>query len=229
MYSGEIYDASKETLGWDLPNYNDSSWKFCTQASAPGGVARVQSFPPIQVIEMILPMKITQPMQNTYVVDFGQNYSGWVKVHLQKASSQTKIELRYAELLFPNGTVNQINLGFANQTDIFIGSDKTNLQWYEPKFTYHGFRYVQISGLSYIPSLSDFQGKLVHSNVTMNGRLGFSDFILTSIAHNTWWSQKSNLYEKTTTFFCFHVFLKQFFFLLLDFLFQQIVLKEMKD
>ncbi|MBS7635106.1 family 78 glycoside hydrolase catalytic domain, partial [Candidatus Bathyarchaeota archaeon] len=106
IYDGEVYDARLEKNGWDLPGYDDSSWENAKVVEPPGGVMFSQAtFPPIRAVRTLQPVSISNPKPNLYVVDFGQNFTGWVRLTVSGPRG-IEIKIRYAELLNPDGTIN---------------------------------------------------------------------------------------------------------------------------
>ncbi len=192
IYNGEAYDARLEKIGWDKPGYEDANWNRARIADAPGGKLVSQaSFPPIKINKIIQPLKITSPKPNVYIYDFGQNFTGWVRLCVSGPKG-TKINLRYAELLDEEGMINVIPNGKAKATDTYIlkGEEK---EIYEPRFTYHGFRYVEITGFPGTPTLESIEGRVVHSAVEPIGGFICSNPLINHIHKNILWGQLSNL------------------------------------
>ena len=197
IYDGEVYDARLEKLGWDTLSYDDSDWESVRIADTPGGKLISQaSFPPIKVIKIIQPLKISLPKPDMYIYDFGQNFAGWVRLRVS-GSRGTKINLRYAELLDGEGTVNTAPNLQAKATDTYIlRGDGEEI--YEPRFTYHGFRYVEVSGFPSTPMLESIEGRVVHSAVEPIGCFVCSNSLINSIHKNVLWTQLSNLMSVPT-------------------------------
>ncbi len=190
--NGETYDARLEGSGWDAANYDDSDWDAATIADEPGGKLVSQaSFPPIKVTKIIQPIEITNPSPNVYVYDFGQNFTGWVKLCVSGPRG-TRINLRYTELLHEDGMVNVIPNRGAKATDIYILKGEGQ-EVYEPRFTYHGFRYVEVTGFSGTAMLESIEGRVVHSAVEPTGGFICSNSLINSIHKNVLWGQLSNL------------------------------------
>ncbi len=197
IYDGEVYDARLERLGWDTPSYDDSGWNAAKIADAPKGELISQtSLPPIKVAKTLQPQKITNPKPGVYVYDFGQNFAGWVRLRVS-GSGGTKIKLRYAELLDGEGTVNTAPNIKAKATDTYILKGEEQ-EVYEPRFTYHGFRYVEVTGFSSIPMLENVEGCVVHSAVEPVGAFICSNSLVNTIHKNVRWSQLSNLMSVPT-------------------------------
>lgn len=197
IYDGEIYDANFENEGWNSPGFDDRSWKNAAMAIKPKGKLKSSTIlPPIRLRNILKPKKITSPKRGIYVVDFGQNFSGWIKINL-KCKKDEKIIIKYAELIGKDGMVDMRNLRNAKATDIYIckGGKK---EIYEPRFTYHGFRYVQIEGLLNPPSMGDIEGLFINSSVEQIGSFICSNPLVNKIHKMALWSTLSNLYSIPT-------------------------------
>jgi len=192
IYNGETYDARLEKEGWDDPGYDDSTWENASVVEPPGGVLVSQAtFPPIRTVRTLTALNINNPKPGVYIYDFGQNFTGWVRLTVQGPRG-TKIKLRYAELLNPDGTINPLTNRGAKATDIYILKGK-GVEVYEPRFTYHGFRYVEVTGLPYTPGIDTLQGIVVHTDVKQKGAFLCSNPLINSIHKLVIWSQVSNL------------------------------------
>ncbi|SMD31412.1 alpha-L-rhamnosidase [Picrophilus oshimae] len=195
IYNGEIYDARLEQYGWDSPGFDDSKWAFCKYSNSKlGKLVSDALFPPIEIVGNIKPKSIIYIGENKYIVDFGQNFTGWVKIKLGYLNKGDKVKLRYAELLNNDNTLNTGPNRTAKNEDIYISKGRDN-EFYEPRFTYHGFRYVEISGDNLILNLDNIEGRIVHSNVEPVGSIVFDkeNDILNQIHKMVLWSQVSNL------------------------------------
>jgi len=192
IYDGEVYDARLEKDGWDLPGYDDSSWDNAKVMEPPGGTMFSQAtFPPIRVVKKLQPVSISNPKPNVYVVDFGQNFTGWVRLTVSGPRG-TEVKLRYAELLNPDGTINTAPNRSAKATDIYILKG-CGVEVYEPRFTYHGFRYVEVTGYPGVLSINDIEGRVVHTDVESIGGFSCSNQLINNIHKNVLWGQVSNL------------------------------------
>jgi len=168
VYQGESFDASRETKGWDRPGYHDSNWKPASPAEAPKGVLSAQMMPPIRVVDTIVPLNMTSPRPGVYLYDMGQNFSGWVQLRLRTRNRQA-VRLRHAELLYDDGTLNVENLRQARATDTYVPRADGEQEVWEPRFTYHGFRYVEVTGFPGTPGLDSIRGKVVHTDLRPAG------------------------------------------------------------
>jgi len=200
---GETYDARKEMPGWNTPSYNDSTWDAVAviELARMAGAkidTKVQSFPGVTVkkIMEIKPIKRTQPKKGMYVFDMGQNFAGWVRLKV-KGKAGTKVVLRFAEMLDPNGTIYTDNLRTARCTDTYILKGKGREVW-QPRFTYHGFRYVEVTGYPGEPGLGDITGIVVHSDTPQVGSFECSNPMVNQLYSNLTWGQRSNYIEVPT-------------------------------
>jgi alpha-L-rhamnosidase len=196
LYDGEIYDARMETPGWDMPGYDETGWVPVETGIFPKGTLSAQMIPPIQVMDTIVPMNITNPQKGVYVFDMGQNFSGWVELKVSGPRG-SEVRLRHAELLYENGMINQENLRSAKAEDIYILKGE-EAEIYQPRFTYHGFRYVELTGFPGVPNMETIRGKVVHSAVKQVGSFSCSEPILNRLQHLIIWSQKTNLHSIPT-------------------------------
>jgi alpha-L-rhamnosidase len=194
IYGGETYDANLEIPGWEDPGFDDSSWAFAEPASFEG-IVEGPRFPPLREEMEIEPVSLSEPVPGEYVFDLGQNIVGWARLMLQGAKGDT-IKLRFAELLHEDGTVAQENLRSAKATDIIICNGE-DLVW-EPKFTYHGFQYVQVSGLKQKPEITDLFGKVIHTSEPFIGKLETSNELINAINKNIIWGQRGNFFAVPT-------------------------------
>lgn len=192
IYDGEVYDARLEKDGWDSPGYDDSFWENAKIVEPLSGRLLSQAtFPPIRAVKVLQPVRILNPKPDMYVYDFGQNFTGWVRLTVSGPRG-TEIRLRYAELLNPDGTINVANLRGAKATDVYILKGE-GVEVYEPRFTYHGFRYVEVTGFPGIPNIFNIQGVVVHTDVEPIGGFSCSNQLINDIHRNILWGQLSNL------------------------------------
>ncbi len=196
IFDGETYDAQLETPGWDLPGFDDSSWSAAQEAKAPGGVLSAQMMPPIRVVDTIVPKSMTNPQSDVYVYDMGQNFTGWAKLRV-RGPRGTKVTLRFAELIYDNGMINRETIRRAKARDTYFLRGE-GLEVYEPRFTYHGFRYIELTGFPGTPGLDTLRGRLVHSAVEPTGSFAASTPILNQIQRIIRWGQRTNLHSVPT-------------------------------
>lgn len=189
LYFGAKYDARLEMPGWDQPGFNDKDWESAVEVT--GTRLKSQMMPPIRVVERTKPIKILNPQEGIFVFDFGQNFTGWVKLSATGPKG-SEIKLRHGELIFEDGFLNVSPNQSAEATEVYIMSGE-GLEAFEPKFTYHGFRYVEVSGFPGVPTLDVLEGCFVHTDVKKTGEFICSNPLINQIHQNILWGQLSNL------------------------------------
>jgi alpha-L-rhamnosidase len=196
VYNGETYDARLETPGWEMSGFEESGWTAATAYEGPKGVLSAQMMPPIQVVDTLVPLKMTSPQAGVYVFDLGQNFSGWAQLRV-RGSRGTAVKMRFAELIYDTGMINQENLRGARAEDVYILKGEGE-EVYEPRFTYHGFRYVEVVGYPGVPAVNSIRGRVGHTAVEPAGSFACSKPILNSLQRIIVWGQKSNLHSIPT-------------------------------
>jgi alpha-L-rhamnosidase len=206
LQQGCAYDARKEMPGWDLPGYDDSGWRQVSvglRLRDPAGPLTVQrtvveagNLEPARVIEDLPALVVTPQAQGSYLVDFGQNLVGWVRLKVRGKSGQ-KIVLRHGEMLNANGSLYTSNLRGAAAVDTYWlkGGE---LETLEPRFTFHGFRYVEVTGLDAAPGPDDFTAVVLHTPLERTGDFSCSDDDVNKLFRNILWGQKGNYVDVPT-------------------------------
>jgi len=189
LYFGERFDSRLEQDGWDEPGFDDSSWPNAEAVTGPSPISR--PLQPIRVTDRLTPRRMWSPAPEVHVFDFGQNFSGWVRLRAGGPRGR-QIRLRHAELLHPDGNLNVLTNQNAAAEDVFVlrGRDE---EVFEPRFTYHGFRYAEVRGFPGEPGPHNLEGCFVHSDVPRTGGFLCSHELLNRIHRNILWSQLSNL------------------------------------
>lgn len=218
IYLGEIYDARREVPGWDRAGFAAAGWRQPGLAAEPIGPLRAQAQPPIRVTATLPAVAVTEPEPGVYVFDLGQNFAGTVTLRTA-ASAGTVIRLRYGELLYPDGTLNPMTsvagqikgarpadadaaggLGtgrppaVADQADVYIARGE-GVEEYSPRFTFHGFRYVEVRGLPARPGAETIVGHRLGSDVPRVGSFDCSDERLNRIQTMCDWTFLSNIFS----------------------------------
>ena len=189
-YDGEVYDARREMPGWANPGFDDSDWRPVELVEGPRGVLASQPNEPIKVTQTLEPVALNEPKSGVWVFDMGQNMVGWVRLHV-RGKRGTRVRLRFAEVLNPDGTLNTANLRSAKATDVYILKGQGEEVW-EPRFTYHGFRYVELTGYPGEPDLSTIEGRVVHDALEKTGDFACSNPLLNQIYRNAVWGIRGN-------------------------------------
>ena len=190
-YDGEEYDARKEFTGWTKAGFNDKSWMQPELVEAPAGKLVAQMSEPMKVMQTIRPVSIKKTASGNYILDMGQNFSGWIQLQNIKGKKGDKVTLRFAESLQANGELFTANLRDAKVTNIYTLKG-TGIESWQPSFVYNGFRYVEISTFPGKPSLNQFEGKLVYDGIETTGSFQTSNDVINRVYKNAWWGIASN-------------------------------------
>lgn len=190
-FFGEVYDARMEMDGWSCNGFDDSGWQHAKLAGTPGGKLEYQLNSPIRQMDYVLSKSVTELSPGKYIVDFGQNMVGWVKSKFRYGLQGDSIRIRFAETLDKDGGLYTANLRGAKPEDIYIMRGFGEETW-EPTFTYHGFRYAEVSGLSYPPSPTEFLGVVIHDALDNTGTFETSDSTINQVYRNAYWGIRGN-------------------------------------
>jgi len=188
---GESYDARLETPGWTSAGYDDSSWQPGILPQPPSGALVSQMIPAAKVIETFKPVKILKPAEGVCVYDFGQNMSGWTRLRVQGPRG-AKVQLRYSPVIYDDGRIDTRPNGKATQTDTYTLKGAGLEEW-EPRFTLHGFRYVEVTGFPGEPSAENLEARFVRSDLDLAGDFACSNPLINQIHHNVLWTFLSSL------------------------------------
>ncbi|MEY4053672.1 MAG: hypothetical protein RL034_590, partial [Bacteroidota bacterium] len=188
-YDGEEYDATKALKGWANIGFNDSKWLTPELVDAPTGIVSAQPNEPMKVMQRVKPISIKK-LGDTYILDAGQNLAGWLQIKVHGKRGQ-QIKMRFAESLQPNGKLYVANLRDAKVTDVYTLSGEGIETWH-PQFVYHGFRYVEITGLGYTPTLQDFEIQVVYDDLKNTSTFSTSNEVINQVYKNAWWGIASN-------------------------------------
>lgn len=189
-YDGEDYDARKEMPGWDRPGFDDRAWQPARVVAAPGGILVAPEIEPIRVTETLRPVRMTEPRPGVFIFDLGQNLVGWCRLTTRGSAGAT-VQLRHAEGLKEDGTLYLDNIRSARVTDRYTLKGK-GTEVYEPRFTYHGFRFVEVTGFPGRPTLETIEGRVVHDDVASAGDWASSNALLDRILRNVRWGVRGN-------------------------------------
>ncbi|NSW90763.1 MAG: family 78 glycoside hydrolase catalytic domain [Firmicutes bacterium] len=196
IYHGEIYDARLEKEGWDTPDYYDGDWKEVVILDKPKQVLIAQEGPYVKKIEEIKPVNIIETPSGETVIDMGQNMVGWVRFKV-KGKAGDKVVLQHGEVLDKNGNFYIENLRSAKQRIEYVLKGNT-VETYEPHFTFQGFRYVKLVEYPGKPSIEDFKGIVIHSDMEQTGEFECSNELVNQLQHNILWGQKGNFLDVPT-------------------------------
>ena len=190
IYDGEIFDARHVQKGWDAAGFSDGTWHAVQVSQAPGIKIEWQSFQPIRVQKAVTATSIANPSPGTYVFDFGQNMAGVARLQA-KAPAATVVQLRFAEIVNSDGTIYVDNLRNAKATDIvtFAGD---GVEEFQPDFTFHGFRYVELTGLPTKPTVDTLKALVFHTDAPLTAELQTGSKLINQLWSNIIWGQRSN-------------------------------------
>jgi alpha-L-rhamnosidase len=196
MFEGETYDARKEMPGWAGPNFDDAQWAAVDTGTEINPL--IQAYPgvPVRVVQEMPTVKLTEPKPERYVFDLGQNFSGWARLKV-KGQAGDKVYMQFGEMLNPDGTVYTANLRSARAADNYILKGRGVEVW-EPHFTFHGFRYVELTGLRKKPRPGTITGIVIQSDSSMTSSFECSNPMLNQLYSNIIWGQRSNYLEVPT-------------------------------
>ena len=196
IYAGEIYDANLEVADWCKVGSDDNGWKPVKYPTIFPPKIVEQLVEPIKKMEVILAKRILFPSKNICVFDFGQNFAGWARLKIKGQKGQ-KITLRFSEEISQDNNIDPTSTGvFATkyvQTDQYICKGDGTEIW-EPHFTYHGFRFVEVSGLEKKPDIDLLTGVVVYSSMKKSGEFNCSDPQINKLHDLALWTIKSNVH-----------------------------------
>lgn len=194
IYDGEVYDARLEQAGWDRSGFSDASWQHANVIQPHSPAIFWQSFQPIRAHQALQPISIKNPKPGVYLYDFGQNLAGVPRVVMHGQKDET-VQIRYSELLHPDGTLYTENLRNAKATDRYTFAQSATIT-YEPSFTYHGFRYMEISGVHTAPA--NVHAIALYTDAPQSARFSTGDPIVNKLWNNIIWGQRSNFLAAPT-------------------------------
>ncbi len=187
---GETYDARRERAGWDTANLASKDWLASREVAAPTVPLVAQRSEPVRIVEQLTPLSVNEIKPGVFLFDLGQNIAGWVRLKVN-APAGTRVTIRQGERLSPDGTLYTENLRRAKSTDVYICKGD-GAEIYEPHFTFHGFQYVELTGLPYKPGKDAVTGCVVRSATPDAGKFECSHPGVNRLWLNGLWSQKDN-------------------------------------
>jgi alpha-L-rhamnosidase len=203
IYMGETYDARREMRGWATPGFDASAWTGGVRSAEHSkAVLIAPADPPVRRIQTLTPERIFETPEGDLVADMGQNMVGWVRLRMGDGAQGggargDTVTLRHAEVLDKDGNVYTANLRSAEATDRYVmkgGGEEV----YEPRFTFHGFRYVAIDGYPGELTKDDLEGVVIHSDMGPTGHFQSSSALLNQLQSNIVWGQKGNFLDVPT-------------------------------
>lgn len=196
LLDGELYDARAELRGADEPGFDDSKWSAVLVAKDLHPRLEALAGEPVKIVQTKKPVAIQEKKPGVHVFDLGQNMVGWCRLRV-RAPAGTEIRLRHGEMLDADGALYTANLRGAAQTDRYVAAGVEG-ETFEPRFTYHGFRYVEVTGLPSKPELEDLVGCAVGNGARYAGTFHASEPLLDKIWSNIHWTLRGNLLSLPT-------------------------------
>ena len=196
IYDGETYDARMEIPGWDKPGFNDNKWENASVISQSNDILIAPQGVPVRAIMEIKPIELLTTPKGEIVYDMGQNMVGWVRLKVQGKKGD-KVVIKFAEVLDKDGNFYTANLRKAKATDTYILKGDGE-EVYEPHFTFHGFRFVQLEEFPGTPSLDNITGVVIYSEMPQTGTFACSDSLINQLQHNIQWGQRGNFLDVPT-------------------------------
>ncbi len=189
-YDGEFYDARMELTGWNETGFDDSDWLDVELVEPSSPEISSQPIEPMRITETIHPVALSNPAPGVFIFDMGQNIVGWTKLSVE-AKEGTVIKQRFAETLKEDGSLYLANIRGARVTDTYMAKGE-GVESFEPRFVFHGFRYVELSGYPGEPDLSTIEGKVIHDDLALTGTFECSDPLINQVYKNAIWGIRGN-------------------------------------
>lgn len=197
LLMGETFDARKKPAGWSASGFDAAKWTAVHAGAEVRPAVRWHPSQPVVAYEEFVPVKTAEPTPGVYVLDLGQNFAGVARLRLEDATPGQKITLRYAERVNPDGALYTANLRAARATDTYTCRGGAAETW-EPRFTYHGFQYVEVTGLTAPPKSDTITGVALSSATPIVGAFETSDPMLNRLRSNIYYTQRSNFIDVPT-------------------------------
>ncbi|XHR29677.1 MAG: glycoside hydrolase family 78 protein [Chthoniobacteraceae bacterium] len=193
---GEIYDARREMPGWDEVGFDDRSW-WSAMLLADEGAKRVgMRGPTVRRVKELVPVALTRTDTSLPIFDLGQNMVGRVRLKVMAPAGKT-LRIRFGETLERDGTLYTANLRSARATEYYTCKGGGEETW-EPRFTFHGFRYVEVQGLPGKAEPGMVTGIVLHSDIRPTGVFECSDPLVSQLQKNIQWGQRGNFVDIPT-------------------------------
>jgi alpha-L-rhamnosidase len=196
IYNGESYDARREQSGWDQASFSDGRWGAVAAVAEPPAPVVAQDFQPIRINETLKPKTVTNPKPGVYIFDLGQNMVGWARLRVAGKAGM-KVQMRFGEVLKPNGELYTENLRTAEATDTYTLRGK-GTESFEPHFTFHGFRYVELTGFPGTPTADAIEGVVFYTDAPFTIKFKTANATVNQLWSNILWGQRGNFLSVPT-------------------------------
>lgn len=211
VYLGEHYDARLEQANWNRAGRVESNWRAAVETTGPSGELYAQMQPPIRTTRIVRPVRISELKPGVFIADMGQNFAGVARINV-RGRAGTKITLRYGEALHADGTLNYLTTVAGHIKEMWNlrggpGAPPTAwqedsytlkgdaLETWSPRFTFHGFRYVEISGWPGKPAITDIEGLRMNSDLQPAGEFSCSNEMFNQLHQTIQWTFLSNVFS----------------------------------
>lgn len=205
LYGGENYDARREQPGWDACGFDDSHWQPALGVDAPRGRLEAQAMHPVRVVNVRRPIAVGEPVPGVFVFDVGQNLTGNAELILA-APAGTQLTMRYGERLDATGRLDQSIIALhvvrfdstqQFQADSYTFKGAGTERWHS-RFTYHGFRYVEVTGAPAELTADSLAIRVLHADMPVAGHFEAANPVLNRIWENGRWSYLGNFFAFPT-------------------------------
>ncbi|MCX6215035.1 alpha-L-rhamnosidase [Spirosoma sp.] len=198
ILNGETYNANLAFDNWSKPGFNDTNWKSSTVFPDKAD-RQIEAYPgnPVRAFQELKAKTVTPKSGGHYLFDLGQNFAGVVRLCVKGNKGDT-LRLRFGEVLFPNGDIMTENLRKARATDTYILKGDPKGETWTPKFTYHGFQYVDVAGFRSAPGLDAITGIVLTSATPETGTFETDNKLINKLYQNIVWTQRSNYVDVPT-------------------------------
>ncbi len=191
LYDGETQDGRQalQTIGSFVNSAIADNWPHAVTINPAPVKIEAQNFEPIRFEREMTAKSLTQPRPGVWVYDFGQNFSG-IETVTSSGPAGTDVRLRFAEVLNPDGTLYTENLRTAKATDTFILGAEHDI--FRPFFTFHGFRYAELTGFPGKPDINSVKASVIHTDAPFTAHLDTGSPMINQLWSNILWGQRSN-------------------------------------
>lgn len=193
---GEEYDARKEVANWNTTRADKTGWRSVSEEVLGNQTLQASVGSVVRRYTELKPQTIKKDKAGNYVLDLGQNMVGWVRLKV-KGEAGSRVRIRFAEMLSPDGTIYTTNLRAARATDTYTLKGG-GVETFEPSFTFHGFRYVELSGYPTVPTKDSVTGVVFTSALDHRGSFTSSSPLVNQLQHNILWGQMGNYFDVPT-------------------------------
>lgn len=194
---GESYDARRELGAWTEPGFDDHTWEPVVTPLPYTGALQPHPGVPVRIVEELKATRILEPEPGVYIFDLGQNFSGIPRIRVTGPAG-SKVRIRTGEMVRPDETLMTANLRCARSTDTYTCKGDGPPETWAPQFVYHGFQYVELTGLQSRPDLDAVTGLVMHSDTPLTSGFECSDDMLNQLFRNIVWTQRANFLEIPT-------------------------------